>query len=121
MVRLFQNLAGVGGIFPDGRDLPGYDVHAPLMSLPGLFQTNLDSIPAEAPYLQSDPARVAVWRDRLAGYRGLKVGISWRGRPTHKDDRKRSMTAAQFTEFLNIQGLAVVSLQNDGTADEMET
>jgi tetratricopeptide (TPR) repeat protein len=121
LARLFKDVAGVDGIFTDGRGLPGYDVHAPLMSLPGLFQTNLDSIPAEAPYLQSDPARVAVWRDRLAGYRGLKVGISWRGRPTHKDDRKRSMTAAQFTEFLNIPGLTVVSLQKDGTAGEIET
>jgi hypothetical protein len=121
LARLFQDIAGIDGLFPDGRNLPGYDVHAPIMSLPGLFQTTLDTIPADVPYLQSDPARVAVWRDRLGGYRGFKVGIVWRGHPAHEGHRKRSVTAAQFTEFLDIPGLAVVSLQKDGTAGEIET
>jgi tetratricopeptide (TPR) repeat protein len=118
---LFKNVAGIDGVFPYGRDLPSYDVHAPLMSLPGLFQTTLDTIPADVPYLHSDPTRAAVWRDRLASYRGFRVGIAWRGGPTHEGNRTRSITAAQFAEFLNIPGLAVVSLQKDGTAGEMET
>ncbi len=121
LARLFQGVAGIDGIFPDGRHLPGYDVHAPLMSLPGLFQTVLDTIPADVPYLQSDPARVAVWRDRLASYRGFGVGIVWRSGPAHEGYRTRSMTASQFAEFLNIPGLAVVSLQKDATAGEIET
>jgi tetratricopeptide (TPR) repeat protein len=121
LAGLFKDVAGIDRSFPDGRNLPGYDVHAPLMSLPGLFETTLDTIPADVPYLQSDPARVGAWRNRLASYHGFRVGIAWRGRPTHPDDRRRSMTAAQFTEFLNIPGLAVVSLQQDGTAGEVET
>ena len=121
LARLFKDVAGIDGIFPYGRDLPSYDVHAPLMSLPGLFQTTLDTIPAHVPYLQSDPALAAVWKDRLAGYHGFRVGIAWRSGPTHTGNRKRSMTAAQFAEFLNIPGLAVVSLQKDGTAGENET
>jgi len=119
LARLFEDVAGIDGIFPDGRGLPEYDVQAPLMSLPGLFQTTLNTIPASVPYLQSDPARVTAWRDRLAGYPGFKVGIVWRGSATH--DRHRLMTAAQFAGFLDIPGLAVISLQKDGTAEEMET
>jgi tetratricopeptide (TPR) repeat protein len=121
LVRLFENLAGIDGIFANGRGLPGFDVHAPLMSLPGLFQTTVDTIPADVPYLQSDAAQVAVWRDRLAGYRGFRVGIVWRGHPGHEGHRQRSITAAQVTEFLRIPGLAVVSLQKDGAAGEIET
>jgi tetratricopeptide (TPR) repeat protein len=121
LARLFKDVAGIDGIFPYGRHLAGYDVHAPMMSLPGLFQTTLDTIPADVPYLRSDPAGVAVWRDRLAGHRGLRVGIVWRSGPAHEGYRKRSITAAQFTEFLNIPGLAVVSLQKDGTVGEIET
>jgi hypothetical protein len=121
LARLFQDVAGIDGIFPYGRHLPGYDVHAPMMSLPGIFQTTLDTIPADVPYLRSDPAGVAVWTDRLAGYRGFRVGIVWRSGPAHEGYRKRSITAAQFTEFLNIPGLEVVSLQKDGTAGEIET
>ncbi len=121
LARLFKDVAGIDGIFPDGRDVPGYDVHAPVMSLPGIFQTTVDTIPAAVPYLQSDAAQVAVWRDRLADYRGFRVGIAWRSGPAHEGYRKRSVTAAQFTEFLNSPGLAVVSLQKDGAAGEIET
>ena len=121
LARLFKGVAGIDGIFPYGRDLPAYDVHAPLMSLPGLFQTTLDTIPAHVPYLQSDPARAAAWRDRLASYHGFRVGVVWRSGPASEGYRKRSMTASQFTEFLGIPGLAVVSLQKDRTAGEIET
>jgi tetratricopeptide (TPR) repeat protein len=120
LARLFKDVAGVDGIFPDSRGLPDYDVHAPMMSLPGLFRTTLENIPAGVPYLQSDPTRADLWKDRLAGYRGFRVGIVWRGSAANRNDRKRSMTAAQFAEFLDIPGLAVISLQKDGTAEEME-
>jgi tetratricopeptide (TPR) repeat protein len=119
LARLFRSAAGVDGIFPDGHGLPGYHVHAPLMSVPGLFHTALDTIPADVPYLQADPAQVDVWRDRLAGYPGFRVGISWRGSPTH--DCQRLMTSAQFAEFLNVPEISVISLQKDGTPEEMET
>jgi tetratricopeptide (TPR) repeat protein len=121
LARLFQDVAGIDAIFPDGRDLPRYDVHAPMMSLPGLLQTTVDTIPADVPYLQSDPAGVAVWRDRLASYQGFRVGVVWRSGPSHEGYLKRSVTAAHFTEFLKTPGLTVVSLQKDGTAGEIET
>jgi ADP-heptose:LPS heptosyltransferase len=89
------------------------------MSLPGIFQTTSYTLPADVPYLQTDPARVEAWRDRLAGYPGLRVGLVWRGNPAH--NCHRLMTAAQFAEFLDIPGLSVISLQKDGTAEEMET
>jgi tetratricopeptide (TPR) repeat protein len=121
LTRLFQTVSGVDEIVPEGAALPAYDVHAPLMSLPGLFQTTLDTIPNTVPYLQPGAAVVAAWKDRLAGYRGFKVGICWRGRPTHPDDRRRSVAAAQFTQFLDVPGLVVVSLQKDVTTDEIKT
>jgi tetratricopeptide (TPR) repeat protein len=121
LARLFQGVSGVDRIVTDGSGLHAYDVHAPLMSLPGLFQTTLDTIPSDVPYLHPGAAQVAAWKDRLASYRGFRVGICWRGRPTHPDDRKRSMAAAQFTQFLNVPKLVVVSLQKDATTDELET
>jgi tetratricopeptide (TPR) repeat protein len=32
-----------------GEPLPAFDVHAPLLSLPGIFRTSLESIPAQVP------------------------------------------------------------------------
>src|SRR5262249_30417735 len=57
---------------------------------------------------------------RLSKYPGLKLGIAWRGRTTHINDRNRSMTAAQFLKFLDIPGLAIVSLQKDATVGEID-
>lgn len=120
LAPLFRDVDGIEKIVPAGHIPPGHDFHAPLMSLPGLFRTTLDSIPAGVPYLRSDPARARIWQDRLHGYSGFRVGIAWRGNRTYQNDHNRSMTAAQFTEFLSIPGLVVVSLQKDGTPDEME-
>ncbi len=48
-----------------GEPLPDFDVHCPLMSLPLAFQTTLETIPADIPYLQVPSDRMARWRRRL--------------------------------------------------------
>ena len=40
-----------------GETLPEFDVYCPLMSLPFVFGTTLESIPSNERYLQSDPKR----------------------------------------------------------------
>ena len=37
---------------------PAFDVQAPLMSLPHIFQTTPDTVPARIPYLFADAGRV---------------------------------------------------------------
>src|SRR5262249_6087117 len=83
--RLLSRLQGVDQSVIEGEPLPGFDTHAALMSLPGLFGTRLDSVPADVPYLSPDPLDLARWRDELSRLPGLKVGIVWQGSPTHKD------------------------------------
>ncbi|WP_325169496.1 tetratricopeptide repeat protein [Azospirillum agricola] len=59
--------------------VPDYDRHVPMGSLPRVLRGKLSSFPAGASWLVPDPARVAGWRDRLAGLgSGLMVGIGWR-------------------------------------------
>ena len=49
----------------------------PLLSLPGLFGTTLENVPAEVPYLTPSPS---LWRPPPAGsVPGFKVGIAWQG------------------------------------------
>ncbi len=121
LAPLFQGVQGIDEILHDGLNPPDYEFHSPLLSLPGLFRTTLDTIPDCVPYLQPDPARAKVWRERPGGHPGFKVGVAWRGSATNQNDRNRSLTAARFAEFLDIPGLLVVSLQKDGTAAEVKT
>jgi tetratricopeptide (TPR) repeat protein len=77
---LVELLAGSG--YPNVvslEELPKFDVHVPLMSLPRIQQIELETIPADVPYLEVDPQRVARIRDRLASYRGFRVGVAWQG------------------------------------------
>ena len=89
-----------------GSNLPAFDVHAPLLSLPRIFRTDLATIPATIPYLDAKPALIQHWRQELAASCvnsvksdigvAFKVGIAWQGSPTYRYDRQRSIPLAHF-------------------------
>ena len=93
----------------------------PFPSLPRVFGTVLDSIPA-APYLKADETAVAAWSRRLP-QDGLRVGLVWAGqaRPWLPGfdalDRRRSTTLATFAPWQAIEGVRWISLQK-GPAGE---
>jgi tetratricopeptide (TPR) repeat protein len=92
LAGLMQRVAGVQRVVVQGEALPGFAAHAPLMSLPGIFGTTLDSVPWTVPYVHVDAQRAGQWRDAMrAQPAGLKVGLVWAGRPQQWDDRKRSI------------------------------
>ena len=82
-------------ILPQNSILPPVDFHCPLMSVPAVLGTTLETLPARVPYLQAAPDAVARWRQRL-GEGGPKVGIAWSGNPKHANDGNRSMSLATF-------------------------
>jgi hypothetical protein len=84
----------------------------------------LDTIPSQFPYLKIDPARIAHWRDRLNATLppGLKrIGLAWTGRPTHPNDRRRSMALAQLASLAGCGPAAFVSLQKPMPARDLAT
>jgi tetratricopeptide (TPR) repeat protein len=92
---LMQDLAPNCHLLQQGALLPAIDFHCPLMSLPAVLGTRLETIPAHVPYLRADAARVRAWRERLP--RDVpNVGIAWAGKPSHVNDHNRSMTLATF-------------------------
>ena len=95
--------------------LPNYDWHVPVLSLPHVFQTTIQTIPTEIPYLSVDPARRKSWNARIesatpAGTR-LRVGIAWAGNPKHKNDANRSIDPQLLAPLAEIEGVAFFSLQ----------
>jgi hypothetical protein len=85
----------------------------PLIDLPHMFGTTLDSIPADIPYLHADPEKVEMWRREFRNVAALKVGIVWAGNPTHKSDRFRSLAAGAVLPHLAMQGVRLYSLQKE--------
>jgi tetratricopeptide (TPR) repeat protein len=111
LLRLFRDIPGVAGIYTDWAEIPDFDLHCPLSGLPRLFGTDLAGIPADIPYFRPDPERLAVWRERLAGADGLKVGLVWGGRPEHPNDAERSLRLAQLAVLGKLLGVRLFSLQ----------
>lgn len=91
---LLQNMAGMRQVIAAGEPLPDFAVHAPLMSLPAIFGTTVETVPWHGPYVKPDGERVAKWRALLAGHESgkPKVGLVWAGNPKQWSDRKRSLS-----------------------------
>jgi Flp pilus assembly protein TadD len=127
LLRLVRLMAIPGAaIVAAGTPLPPFDAHCPLLSLPRLFGTVIETIPADTPYLTPDPADAALWRERLAPAPGLKVGLVWAGRCRSQTaakmiDRRRSMSLAQLAALAACDHVRFYSLQKGDPAEQAAT
>ncbi|HAT49674.1 MAG: tetratricopeptide repeat protein [Nitrospirae bacterium] len=106
---------------PDDVDPPpfDYDVHLPIMSLPGFFIQTLADIPKEIPYLKADPDRLLYWCRRLNPGHGLKVGLNWSGNPTATANRYRACTLQDLYPLTQVPGVRFFSLQKGSPAEQL--
>ncbi|MGD0388832.1 MAG: tetratricopeptide repeat protein [Tepidisphaeraceae bacterium] len=119
--RLFQTIAGRCQIVAAGQSLPPFDLHCPILSLPLVFKTTLESIPAEVPYLFPDAELLESWRQKLsASAAGLKVALAWAGNPNVKVDRARSMSLDRLAPLSEVRGATFYSLQKGEAARQAE-
>ncbi|MCW6049624.1 tetratricopeptide repeat protein [Lyngbya sp. CCAP 1446/10] len=109
LMRLFATVAGIEYLSVSFEGLPVFDFHVPLMSLPRILGTTLETIPANVPYL-SPPAEC---KFALASDANLKVGIVWAGSPKRRKDNQRSCNLSDFIQFLDVPGIAFYSLQKN--------
>jgi tetratricopeptide (TPR) repeat protein len=119
LLRLLAGIPGAKQIFPHGASLPPFDMHAPLVSLPGILGTTLETIPANIPYLHAEAELAAYWRKEL-GPDGFKVAIAWQGSASHPDDRYRSISLAQFEPLARVPGVELVSLQKGPGSEQIK-
>ena len=94
-----------------GNDLPPFDLHAPLLSLPRIASTELDSIPAPVPYLSADEELATEWGERIRDDGRPRVGLAWAGNPQHQNDRRRSIAPNQLGLLEDLTGVRFFSLQ----------
>jgi len=104
--------------------LPAFDMHCPIGTLPMVFGTRLDTIPAEAAYLPPPKEQHAqAWNERLGPRNKLRVGLVWSGSRTHRNDHNRSTSLRVLSRILDVDA-TFVSLQKDPRPDdklELET
>jgi len=108
--RLFKTVNGVSMVLP-GVTAPKYfHRFISLMSLPFVFGTTEETVPANVPYVHSQPEDVEKWKPRILSRPGFRVGIAWRGNPQHVNDFFRSSSLEEMAQLLRIEGTAFFSL-----------
>jgi tetratricopeptide (TPR) repeat protein len=108
--ELLKDIEGVDRLVVDPGEEP-FDCYVPLLSVPAVFSTRVDTVPAKIPYLFAQPQRVARWRAELASYSGLKIGIAWQGNPGYAADAQRSVPLASLAPLAACPGVQLFSLQ----------
>lgn len=120
LLPILSRCAGIDEFVPvpDGK-LPAFDVYSPLLSLPGILGTTLETIPAEIPYLFADPELVQAWKQKLNGTAKFKVGIVWQGSKYSKGGRGRTIALQHFAPLGKVPGIQLYSLQCGAGTEEL--
>ncbi len=111
-----------------GDAAAGLYVQVPFLSLPGVFHTRLETVPAAVPYLSAEPARIeewgASWRRRWGhvsyvpeanghakNVPHIRIGIAWQGSQKYQGDAHRSVPLRAFAPVAELPGVRLISLQ----------
>jgi tetratricopeptide (TPR) repeat protein len=121
MIPLFSSCPGIHELVAEGSPLPDFDTHCPILSLPRLLGTTLETIPAQVPYLFADEGLIEHWRQQLSPFRAFKVGIIWQGNPHHRWDRHRSVPLTQFEPLARLAAVELFSLQWGPGKDQLRS
>ena len=119
LVALTQRLVPGAAVVALEAPLPRFDIWCLSMSLPRLFGTVLETVPAAVPYLSIDPGVAERWRERLAGNGELKVGLVWSGALKYLHNARRAIAAERLAPLFGAQGVRWFSLQVGKPAAEL--
>lgn len=111
LLSLLSTVRGVSGVVSQDEKLPEFDMHIPVLSLPFILRTTLDTIPNETPYLTPNPDKVEAWEKILPNDGSYRVGIAWQGSPAHRDDQNRSCALSEFLVLADLPSVTLFSLQ----------
>jgi tetratricopeptide (TPR) repeat protein len=119
LTPLLSRAPGLDRLITELASAPPFDAYSPLLSVPGILGTRLETIPADVPYLFADPELVASWRERLQAVHGFRIGINWRGRPGPGSWCRRDLPLSLFGSLAAVPNVRLISLQVGATSDEL--
>jgi tetratricopeptide (TPR) repeat protein len=125
LMKLLASYRHIDQLVAEGSELPAFDFHLPLLSVPRVQKTSLATIPGEVPYLFADAGLVDEWSEKLQEIRGRKsevgrqsatflIGINWHGRAGHVQAERRDIPLRHFAALAAMPGVCLISLQKDG-------
>jgi len=121
LVPLLRGVNSVKEIFEHDAQLPDFDLHFPLLSLPKVFNTLLSTIPNQVPYIHPNPDLVKQWQHEFSDDTSwVKIGLVWAGDPKPKFGHSRSCHLDNFSSLSQIDNLLFYSLQKGEAAHQVK-
>jgi len=117
--RLFVTAAGVDELVGNEQSIEDFDLAIALLSLPTIFGTTLNTIPATIPYLEVEENIIAKWQLCMDDT-SFKIGLVWAGKTTTDALGGRSMTLSQFAPLATVPGVTFYSLQKGEGEEQAE-
>lgn len=116
LIRLLKTVDGIEQLVIKGEALPEFQFHAPLMSLPRILGTTIESVPSQVPYLAATESSISL---KFSIESRLKVGIVWAGSPNNPIDSRRSCSLKDFFGLLSVPNISFYSLQKELREEEL--
>ncbi|MCW5746636.1 MAG: tetratricopeptide repeat protein [Alphaproteobacteria bacterium] len=105
-------------VVAEGEQLPEFDLHASLLSLPYLCGIDVPAATAVEPYLRP-PAESRIRLGRLPRAR-LRIGLYWAAMPGQQLDRQRSIPLSEFMTLTGDPELLFFSLQGGANQKDIQ-
>lgn len=106
---------------------PVFDYHVPLMSIPLIVKTRLETIPCTTPYLYASPELTTAWREKLAADHSFKIGICWHGNSRYTRPalqiaaQEKAIPLSAFAPLAALPDVSLYSLQRVDGIDELDS
>jgi tetratricopeptide (TPR) repeat protein len=119
LAAVLKGVEGVSQVVVQEDHLPDFDLHAPLLSLPSIFDSGPDSIPVKVPYISVDRAFADKWKERIQPDTvKMKIGITWARNPIDKHDHYQTFALEAFKLLGGIEQVGWYSLQQGWAAEQ---
>ena len=127
LVRLFEQIPFIDGVFTAPPASGKYDAQISVMSLPYIFGSTPDNVPHDLPYLFVPPAVQNKWAPRFnSGDHAFRVGIVWSGSMFvgrlrgNERAKHRNMDLVQLKPLLDCENTSFYSLQMGDFARQLD-
>ena len=109
LARLIETCAGVSKVITEA--IGDFDFQIPLMSLPHIFGTTVETVPKHIPYLSAPACDHPDLTALKAQTSGLRIGIVWESGGSYLNHDRRDCSPAHFQRLSQIPGVSLYSLQ----------
>ena len=119
MVKILLLCGYIDQVVTDFDSAQHFDYQIELGDLPGAFNTTIESVPAEIPYIFAKDELVDHWRKALSEDTNFKIGLCWQGSSPQGSEfekvvaGKRSFPVELFSMLSNTKNVSFYSLQRE--------